>query len=928
MSNSKIYPKGKMNETPKRLTPKAETIKLLLLRSGNKCAFPDCSNSIFNDENILIGECCHIEAALPDGERFNYLQTNEERRSYENLLVLCHKHHAETNDVKKYNAESLKKIKADHEAKFKEAKIEINPKYVDQVIDDFRELKNISVENSEILKRIEESQRKIINASSKKTNTPEKGDVESFGFETIIPVTSNYVGRLNELEIFRQALLDYTTIQIGGISGIGKTSFVAEAFKERNNCIWIDCSITNSETIFLYIANFLASNYNDNSLINNLKSPNISNEQLIIVTSSLLESRKLILVLDGLNLKLNLFANIIHGFNKYFKEGRLIISTNQSIDEGNLQNPIFSLHLNGLDDKASFQFIKSYGLSSENNEDFLFEIFKSVGGHPYILKLISVLSKKITIEELKNELKKVSEEKINDFVKQKIFSLLNDEEQKLLIRLSVLRTPFRITAINYFSDHINRSQLFLDLIDKYLVIKNNLKFNLYNIHELIRSYAFKLTPADKYLEANKTAYNYLDSLDGQLMVYEGAELVNHALEAGLKEEAEKKCTKFLFSLLTGGYFHTVLDYSKSLEHNDITNNWPYVYYVQGRVYRFQDEWELSLKSYDHGLSICKDPDLIRTFKFEKASILTYLSSEYRDNSIREQAISLYTELAASDNKRTAVQALSTLGLLKVRTGQIDKGILEIKNAIKESKHIFNPGNLTASLWQCLGDAYSKFGKYSKALECYDKSFIEYDKIKEELGMQVIDGLYNLFQSLAWTYSKLELYVESAQIFGFAFDIADTHKLLFKAEHSLFDQAFSKLLAGDFDKASTLLTQHYDLLVKNDMMGDADLPLIYGTMMTAYWYNGDFLGAVELLGLYVISCSKKSMPPAVAIAEYESDEQRLKVFDFFKKRIYMLIMLADTTFEDFKEWVDIVVEKRPELEGPLTSFFTMKKDERN
>lgn len=104
----------------KRLTPATETIKMLLLRSGNQCAFPGCNHVIFNDNDKLVSECCHIEAALPGGERFNSNQTDEERRSIENLLFLCHKHHVETDDVAVYTVEKLKEIKLNHENSFKE----------------------------------------------------------------------------------------------------------------------------------------------------------------------------------------------------------------------------------------------------------------------------------------------------------------------------------------------------------------------------------------------------------------------------------------------------------------------------------------------------------------------------------------------------------------------------------------------------------------------------------------------------------------------------------------------------------------------------------------------------------------------------------------------------------------------------------------
>ncbi|WNV20009.1 hypothetical protein [Bacillus sp. SI2] len=105
-------------EEVKRLAPKKAVLRELYLKSGNRCAFPDCQHSILNDKGLLVGEICHIEAAMPGGERFNPNQTNEERRAASNLVLLCHEHHIETNDVKKYTVKRLKKMKRDHEKKY------------------------------------------------------------------------------------------------------------------------------------------------------------------------------------------------------------------------------------------------------------------------------------------------------------------------------------------------------------------------------------------------------------------------------------------------------------------------------------------------------------------------------------------------------------------------------------------------------------------------------------------------------------------------------------------------------------------------------------------------------------------------------------------------------------------------------------------
>ncbi len=93
-----------------------ETIRALFARSGNHCAFPGCTATLINEKNQFIGQICHIEAAEPGGERYNDQQTDEHRRQYENLILLCYPHHIETNDVTEYQATRLFQMKAAHES--------------------------------------------------------------------------------------------------------------------------------------------------------------------------------------------------------------------------------------------------------------------------------------------------------------------------------------------------------------------------------------------------------------------------------------------------------------------------------------------------------------------------------------------------------------------------------------------------------------------------------------------------------------------------------------------------------------------------------------------------------------------------------------------------------------------------------------------
>lgn len=117
-----------------RKAPKLDTLRALFAKSGNCCAFPGCKNKIINDKNQLIGEVCHIEAAEEGGERYNPNQPDEERRHYDNLILLCHEHHVETNDIQEYTVNKLKNMKKVHEAKFINNNFELDEQVLKSIL--------------------------------------------------------------------------------------------------------------------------------------------------------------------------------------------------------------------------------------------------------------------------------------------------------------------------------------------------------------------------------------------------------------------------------------------------------------------------------------------------------------------------------------------------------------------------------------------------------------------------------------------------------------------------------------------------------------------------------------------------------------------------------------------------------------------------
>lgn len=95
-----------------------KTIKKLFGRSNNNCAFPKCTIKMIDEESdTIIGEICHIEAKNAKGPRYNPSQTDEERDSFDNLILMCSIHHKVIDDdIDSYSVERLRQIKTNYES--------------------------------------------------------------------------------------------------------------------------------------------------------------------------------------------------------------------------------------------------------------------------------------------------------------------------------------------------------------------------------------------------------------------------------------------------------------------------------------------------------------------------------------------------------------------------------------------------------------------------------------------------------------------------------------------------------------------------------------------------------------------------------------------------------------------------------------------
>lgn len=97
------------------------TLRRLDTLSGNECAHPDCAKKLIAEDGMsIISKICHITAASKNGPRYDENMTDDDRRAFDNLILLCDEHHVIIDNKENehlYPVSLLKRWKYDHQQK-------------------------------------------------------------------------------------------------------------------------------------------------------------------------------------------------------------------------------------------------------------------------------------------------------------------------------------------------------------------------------------------------------------------------------------------------------------------------------------------------------------------------------------------------------------------------------------------------------------------------------------------------------------------------------------------------------------------------------------------------------------------------------------------------------------------------------------------
>lgn len=101
-------------------------VRRLDILSGNLCSFPGCDRKLVaRDGETIVSKICHIEAASEEGPRFNEKMNDDERRHFNNLILMCDECHNiidNKDNEAKYSVQMLQQWKKDHHEKMESLK--------------------------------------------------------------------------------------------------------------------------------------------------------------------------------------------------------------------------------------------------------------------------------------------------------------------------------------------------------------------------------------------------------------------------------------------------------------------------------------------------------------------------------------------------------------------------------------------------------------------------------------------------------------------------------------------------------------------------------------------------------------------------------------------------------------------------------------
>lgn len=728
-----------------------------------------------------------------------------------------------------------------------------------------------------------------------------------------------FVGQEDALENIAKGIASSNVIMIGGIAGIGKTYLVAhfiETQAENNPVLWQDCASSNQlEQVLVSLSEFFKARFDDTELWQLLRNPLANEQHKLGTVTKIIDKYHCYLVLDNFATEANQsLMPLLLTLNKMLRQGKLVVTTREFFEINGAFNPIFQYVIPPMSQEVGLEFMRAYldklGLPNESDE-LLIEAFKRVGGHPYFMSRLIILSVTLPIRELITSLPQIKDE-AHKYIQEQVSSQLDADARKLLRYLSVIRKPFLLSAVDHVVEKATTK--FDQLAKRFLITKTRKSSSFHEIHDLVKEFELSHLASDDFIAAHANAASYYINLETRTYS-DGVELIGHLVEAKNYDTARSTLNALLSSAMHDGLFDFVIDFSNQLTEDVATKNWAEIYFFRGRTFRLKGNLDNSLKNYQIASDLTQDNFLGESARLEMSSVM--IQSDEKEN--LPEALKILKGLASSENAKTKIQALTSLGYIDIRNKKtLKNGVEQLKEALKLAEEE-NLHRNTMQICHGLGEAYLKRNQTKNALIYLERARSMRESVRKEYGEQDIEGDNHLFYLLEDAYHRLGRYDDAINAISYCVFIDRKLNFQDKLASSLFQLGVNLCLARKYEDAELNLAESLRLIKNRNLGSEAESSNVEW-LIVANWCLHRFEFAVELILEDILKHrrGKEFVGKHIVIQEndllIQNQTERPEFTKINRDMLHLLVLPKEYTFQDVKQWNENVVKRRPELEA--------------
>ena len=602
-------------------------------------------------------------------------------------------------------------------------------------------------------------------------------------------VTEN---RAEELKMALEYLQDRNILFIGGVGGVGKTTFASALVEMRQNSIplpfWFDFN-TNRDTTLGDVLEKLADYLNtpDIAKFKNERRDagqkdidrlifKLQNSEPVWLVFDNLEN-----ILDGTYFHDRDIDSLFTSLRRSKHNARIIITSRllPSLRNGESLIDIVSekkLELKSLPINLAVDYLKKNGFNRVKPEK-LEELAKGVDGHPLALKLLVELVKKIGLEDTLNDLSMFQKRKEDTIKKvRRLFDKLAGDEKELLERISVFRRHESLEAIKHMFTDKTSDDALEKLLDKSLLDTDHR--GAYWLHPLVLEFAYN-DLKDK-IEVHKRAYEYYLSLplpDKRTKKEDVQTLIEAHHHACMSKEYDKAADLIFENNLhedldRWGNYGVLIELYGGVLPKDHFKDKPLLRDIRihsavignlGQAYRDLGQTKKAIEYYERALVIAKEIGNRRN----ESITLGNLGNAHSDLGQIEKAIEYNKKALAISgeigDRRNESITLGNLGIAYSALGQVEEAIEYNKKALAIAREIGDRRNEITNLGN-LGNAYNALGQVKKAIEYSEQALAIAREIRDRRNESTTLGnLGNAYKALGQVEKAIEYYENALAI---------------------------------------------------------------------------------------------------------------------------------------------------------------------